>query len=144
MKYTLEVIRLDRDNEDKDLVKLLGGQKNCFHIRKNPKGGLRKLTPLKAVVLDENATIVGDAPANVVEELVASRLDVGDTLDVMLEYRDMGGKWYPYEHWMGKAYPEFYLDRLRPRFNEDGTVMCAVTVPTLRRRPNRIRQSPQS
>jgi len=132
MTYTLDVIELDRENRPNDLVKLLGGQKNCFHIRRHPEGTLKKLKPLQAVIVDPNQKIIGNAPENVILELHSNRMDIGDMVEVKLEYKDMGGQWYPYEDYMGKHMPEFYLNRIRPRFNEDGSVMCNVTPVKLR------------
>jgi hypothetical protein len=137
MTYRVEVVKLDRENRPNDLVKLLGGQRNCFHIRKNPDGVLKKLQPMLAVIIDENNDVIGTAPENVVRELHAGRIDVNDMVEVKLEYRDMWGIWYAYEPYMGQYYPEFYLGRTRIKFNEDGSVACEVIIPKLHHRPNR-------
>lgn len=82
MRYKIGIIELNRENGPLDLVKLLGGQRNCFHFRRRPEGGLKKLKPLKAVILDEEGNILSDLPSQYVEHLVAGRLDIGDPVSV--------------------------------------------------------------
>lgn len=135
MTYFISIIELDRPNQPNDLVRLLGGG-NCFHIRKHAEGVLKKLKPLEAIIVSDKE-VIGKAPENVIKELVNGGIDIGDPVEVKLEYKDLGGRWYRYENFMGNLLPEFYSNRTRPRYNDDGTVMCEVTPIKLRIRSKR-------
>jgi hypothetical protein len=100
MKLKIGIVELNRNNAPRDLVKLLGGQRNCFHFRKNSEGGLKKLKPLQAVILNEEGKILSDLPEQYVEHLVAGRLDVGDPVSVSYNNGE----------------PVFYIDVIVPTF----------------------------
>jgi hypothetical protein len=82
MKYRIGVVELNRENQFLDLVKLLGGKRNCFHYRRRIDGGLKKLKPLKAVVLDQEENLVADLPKEYVDSLVKGLIDVGDPVSI--------------------------------------------------------------
>lgn len=134
MKFKIAVIQLDKENEPNDLVRLAGGAKNCFHIRKRIDGGLKALKPLKAILTDEKGKEVSNAPENVINELVAGRLDIDSEVTPELEYKDLGGNWYTYYDWM--KINDFYATRLRPKRNPDGTIVITID-PIVNHRPSR-------
>lgn len=135
MTYRIAVAESKRENRPNDLVRLQGGQKNCFHIRKRPDGALKKLKPLVVMIVDEKGNYVSAAPENVIKELDANRMDDGDVVTLEYEYQDLLGNWYPYNHEMGIS-NSFYMDRIRIKRNLDNTVSVKI-IPILNHHPSR-------